>query len=79
MGLFLSIEGWSEHVGGLLKQNPDKSILLMDGYVLRMILCGEVDLRDYLVALGAQLNLRGEPWLSVADYRSYLDREQTHE
>jgi hypothetical protein len=31
MGLFLSINGWSENVVPLLKQNPEKSILLMEG------------------------------------------------
>jgi hypothetical protein len=68
MGLFLSIEGWSTNVPALLKQNQDKSILLMDGYALRMVLCGEIDLSDYLVALGAQLGLRGEPCLPVSEY-----------
>jgi hypothetical protein len=38
MGLFLSINGWSDHVVGLLKQNPDKSLLLMEGYDLRSVL-----------------------------------------
>ena len=31
MGVFLSINGWSDNVPPLLKQNPDKSILLMEG------------------------------------------------
>ena len=70
MGLFLSIQGWSPNVPVLLKQNQDKSILLMDGYALRMVLCGEVDLNDYLVALGAQLGLKGEPFLTVHEYLS---------
>jgi hypothetical protein len=68
MGLFVSIEGWSANVPALLKQNQDKSLLLMDGYALRMILCGDVDLYDYLVALGAQLGLRGEPSLPINIY-----------
>ena len=38
MGLFLSIEGWSENVPSLLKQNPDKCMVLMDGYDLRCAL-----------------------------------------
>lgn len=29
MGLYLSINGWSEHVIPLIKQNHDKSIILM--------------------------------------------------
>jgi len=35
LGLFLSINGWSKNVCPLLKQNHDKSIILMDGYDLR--------------------------------------------
>ena len=38
MGLFLSVNGWSQHVVPLVKQNPDKSILLMEGFDLRTVL-----------------------------------------
>jgi hypothetical protein len=34
MGLFLSIEGWSKNVVPMLQQNPDKSVILMDGFDL---------------------------------------------
>lgn len=68
MGLFLSINGWSEHVPGALKQNPDKAIFLMDGYDLRCVLALEVDLRDLLLAKLARLNLETEPFLSVVTY-----------
>lgn len=74
MGLFLSIEGWSDHVPPLLKQNPDKCILLMEGYALRMVLSGQVDFQDYLLSLVAHLNLRGEPALTVADYMAQAQR-----
>jgi hypothetical protein len=68
MGLFLSINGWSEHVVPLLKQNPQKSIILMDGYDLRTVLSGQVALRDLLLAKVAKLNLEGDPFLSVGQY-----------
>jgi hypothetical protein len=68
MGFFLSINGWSENVPGLLKQNPDKSIVLMDGYDLRTILSGEADLRDFILAKVARLNLEAEPFLGVKEY-----------
>jgi len=68
MGLFLSINGWSDNVPGLLKQNPDKSIVLMDGYDLRTVLTGRVDLRDFILAKAARLTLATEPFLSVMDY-----------
>lgn len=68
MGLFLSINGWSDNVPALLKQNPDKSIILMEGYALRCILADQVDLRDFLIAALAHLNLDSEPYLNVTAY-----------
>jgi hypothetical protein len=44
MGLFLSVDGWSGHVVSLLKQNPDKNIILMEGLDLRAVLAQQVDL-----------------------------------
>ena len=68
MGLFLSINGWSENVPGLLKQNADKSIVLMHGYDLRAILSEEVDLREYILAAVENLNFYAEPYLGVREY-----------
>jgi hypothetical protein len=68
MGFYLSINGWSENVPRLLKQNPDKSIVLMDGYDLRGVLSGQVDLGDLVLAKAAKLNLEGEPFYSIRDY-----------
>jgi hypothetical protein len=60
MGFFLSINGWSENVPRLLKQNPEKSIILMDGYDLRSVLSGIIDLRELVLAKIEKLNLEGE-------------------
>ena len=68
MGLFLSINGWSENVPGLLKQNAVKAIILMQGYDLRAILSEEVDLGDYILAAVKNLNLNAEPYLGVREY-----------
>lgn len=68
MGVLLSINGWSNNVVPLLKQNPDKNIFLIDGYDLRMVLSGEVDLKDLLMSKIAKLNLHAEPYYSVKDY-----------
>lgn len=68
MGLFLSISGWSDNVVPLLKQNPIKSIILMEGYDLRTVLEGRADLRDLLIAKLAKLNLDSEPFYGVIDY-----------
>jgi hypothetical protein len=50
MGLFLSIEGWSKNVVPLLKQNPDKSIFLMEGFDFRSVLDQRIDLKALLKA-----------------------------
>ena len=68
MGLFLSINGWSENVPGLLKQNTEKAIILMQGYDLRAVLSEQVDLRDYILAAVKNLNLNAEPYLGVREY-----------
>ena len=72
MGVFLSIEGWSDHVPGLLKQNPEKSIILMDGYDLRVVLDRRLDLSDLISAKVAKLNLEAEPYHGVRQYMSEL-------
>jgi len=71
MGLFVSINGWSENVAPLLKQNPEKCVLLMDGYDLRCVLAMEADLRELLMAKLACLNLDAEPHLGV---KAFLER-----
>lgn len=68
MGVFLSINGWSDNLVPLLKQNPDKSIILMDGFDLRTVLAGHVDLRDFLLAKIEKLNLKAEPYYPVVKY-----------
>ncbi|MCX9025183.1 MAG: restriction endonuclease [Candidatus Methanoperedens sp.] len=68
MGLFISIEGWSENVQTVLKQNPDKSIILMDGLDLRTVLSGYANLQEFLLAKIAKLNLQNEPFLGITDY-----------
>jgi len=67
MGLFLSIEGWSENVPPLLKQNPDKCIILMDGYDLRCVLSEAIELEVLLREKIAKLNLESEPFYSAAE------------
>ena len=68
MGFFLSINGWSENVPRLLKQNPEKCIVLMDGYDLRCVLTG-IDLRELVQAKVAKLNLEGEPFYGVKQFQ----------
>lgn len=68
MGLFLAINGWSSNVVDLLQQNQEKATMLMDGYDLRAVLSGPIDLGDLLLAKNARLNLRSEPFFSVLEH-----------
>lgn len=65
MGVFLAINGWSSHVPVNLKQNPDKSVMLMDGFDLRVVLEGRIGLRELLFAKLTHFNIEGEPFVSV--------------
>jgi len=70
LGLFLSINGWSKNVCPLLKQNNDKSIILMDGYDLRCVLVEDnnVNLKDLLLKKLECLNFEGEPFYSAVQF-----------
>ena len=70
LGLFLSINGWSKNVCPLLKQNTDKSIILMDGFDLRCVLVehNELDLNKLLLKKLEHLNFEGEPFYSAAEF-----------
>ena len=67
LGIYLSINGWSKNVEPLLKQNPDKSIFLVDGADIHAVLQGKISLRQLLQGKLAALNLRSEPYAAVAD------------
>ncbi|MGD9743456.1 MAG: hypothetical protein AB7V53_12505 [Dongiaceae bacterium] len=69
MGLFLSVNGWSENVVPLLKQNADKSIILMEGVDLRTVMAAPLDLRKFLKAKLSALNLEAEPFFPVSRFR----------
>lgn len=66
MGMFLAINGWSTNVVPLLKQEPDKSIFLMEGSDLRAVLAQSVDFKLLLKAKIRALNLQSEPYVSAS-------------
>jgi Restriction endonuclease len=70
LGLFLSINGWSSNVNPLLKQNQDKSIILMDGYDLRSTLeeHKNIDLKSLLLKKLDCLHFEGEPFYSAVQF-----------
>ena len=57
-----------ENVVTLIKQNPDKSRVLMEGYDLRTVLGRPVDLRRLLQAKISALNFESEPFFSVMQF-----------
>ncbi|MBZ4396630.1 restriction endonuclease [Myxococcus sp. AS-1-15] len=67
MGVFLSINGWSDNVPLLLKQSPAKSIILMEGVDLRSVLSGALSFSELTLSKAAKLNLEGEPYHRVSD------------
>lgn len=73
MGVFLSINRWSSSVVPLLKQNQNKSIILVDGYDFRAVLAGYVGLQEILLAKVSRLNLHAEPFYSVSNYLEFLN------
>lgn len=68
LGLFLSINGWSENVPSLLKQNAEKSLVLMDGYDLRCVLSGQINLTKFILSKIAKLNFECEPYFGARQY-----------
>jgi len=67
MGFFLSINGWSTNVPELLKQNPEKAIILMDGEDFHIVLSAMLTLPDLLKAKLARLNYFAEPFYSAKE------------
>lgn len=65
-GMFLSINGWSDHVPGLLKQNAENNFILADGYDLRLPLEADLSFRHILEKKIEALTLCAEPFLSAA-------------
>ncbi len=65
MGIFVSINGWSENVPKLLKQNRRKSIILINGNDLKGVLNGNLALQEMLQGKIQALNRNSEPYFSV--------------
>ena len=67
MGMFISVSGWSDNVISLIKQNPEKRVLLMNGEDIRAVLTESIPLVDLLQTKARALNLDSEPFVSAAD------------
>ena len=67
MGLFLSINGWSENVPKLLQQNPNKSVFLMNGDELEKVLKDQINLREVLKRKLKAFNIEANPFLDICN------------
>lgn len=68
MGLFLAINGVTDNTVALLKQNPSKSIILMDGFDLRKMLEEGVDFAELIREKRSYLSFYSEPMLHWAKF-----------
>ncbi len=64
---FLAVNGWTPAVVPLLKQNPDKNTMLMNGYELRCVLEGRVTMGTVVERKYEGLRVDGEPFVEVTD------------
>ena len=67
MGLFISVNGWSENVVSLTKQNPEKKIVLMNGGDLRAVLSATIPLDSMIRAKLDTLDKKSEPFISAEE------------
>jgi hypothetical protein len=77
LGIFLSMEGWSENVPDLLKQNPEKSIFLMDGYDLMCVLRSHFTFKQLLSAKNSKLTLQCRPFYGAVEFQRALSINET--
>ena len=68
MGIFLSINGWSDGVPKLLRQNPNKNIILMNGEDLRYVLEEKVRFPELLKGKMQRLHFHADPFYCAQDY-----------
>ena len=73
MGMVVTVNGWSDNVVALLKQNTDKRTFLMNGEDLRTVLAGRVSLSTMLQGKRRALNLAGEPFVPVDQLIKFID------
>lgn len=65
MGVFISMQGWTSHVVDLMKQNPEKTVVLVNGGDIRAVLEGKISLVEMVQGKEKALNLKSEPYASV--------------
>jgi hypothetical protein len=66
-GILISVNGWSENVPNLLKQNPSKSIILMNGSDIEHVLKDRVNLGELIQAKRRHLHFKSEPYFDASN------------
>jgi len=66
-GIFISVNGWSENVPNLLKQNTYKGIILMNGDDIEHVLKDRVDLGELIQAKRKHLHFKSEPYFDASN------------
>lgn len=64
-GLFVTINGWTDHVLSLTKRNRSKNVFLMNGDDVRAVLEERISLVDLLTDKIRALNIRAEPYVGA--------------
>ncbi|MDE0131113.1 MAG: reverse transcriptase domain-containing protein [bacterium] len=75
MGVFVSVNGWSKNVESRLTSNSRNIVFLVDGRDIRAVLSEEISLGRMIQAKLEALNLKSQPFLSVCDILSEINRE----
>lgn len=66
-GIFISVNGWSDNVPDLLKQNRYKGIILMNGSDIEHVLRDRVKLGELIQAKEKHLHFKSEPYFDAAN------------
>lgn len=66
MGLFISVNGWSEHAIYILRLNRDKNVILMNGSDIENVLKERVSLVELMQAKSRSLAVYAEPYYDAS-------------
>ncbi len=66
-GIFISVNGWSDNVPNLLKENTYKGIILMNGSDIEHVLKDRVSLGELIQAKSKRLHFYSEPYFDASN------------
>jgi len=68
MGLFISVNGWTQGVITTLKLNKDRLLILANGECIRGVLEKGINLKDLIEEKIRYVSIKAEPFCSIEDY-----------